>query len=152
MNIKKIKSIANKYANKYSTRNPFELADYLNIKVFFVPLGNIDGFYKYMKRHKCIFLNSDCEDRDFQKFVMAHELGHALLHPKENFCYIENFTNLKVIQAEIEANHFAAQFLIPDEAIYEIYRSNNVTLRQLSRILGYSERIITLRFEKSGLY
>lgn len=149
LNVKEIKRLVNKYANKYSTRNPYELAEYLNIEVFFVPLGNICGFYKYMKRHKCIFINSDIEDKDFQKFVMAHELGHALLHPKENFCYMENFTNLKTISAERDANQFAAQLLIPDEIIYE---ASDLTLEQLSRLLGYSEKLISLRFAVCGLY
>lgn len=151
MDVKKIKSITDRLARKYSTRNPFELAEYLNIRVFFAPLGNIDGFYKYMKRHRCIFINSSIEDKDFQKFVMAHELGHALLHPRENFCYIENFTNLKASRAELEANQFAAQLLIPDEAIYEAFDNHDITISQLSRILGYSEKIIMLRFRNCGL-
>lgn len=152
LDIKKIKKLANKYAEKFSTRNPFEIADCLNINVFFAPLGNISGFYMYMKRHKCIYINSDIDDTDFQKFVMAHELGHALMHPRENFCYIENFTNLKTIMAEVEANQFAAQLLIPDDLVYEVCKDTDMTFSKLSRLLGYSEKIVMLRFESCGLY
>ena len=152
LDIKKIKRLVNKYTRKYSTNDPYTLAGYLNIKVFFVPLGNIPGFYKYMKRHKCIFINSTIEDKHFQKFVMAHELGHALMHPKENFYYLENFTNLKVVSAEAEANHFAAQLLIPDEQVYAAFDNEVMTLNHLARVLGYNEKLIRLRFESSGLY
>ena len=100
-----------------------------------------------MKRHKCIFINNSIEDREFQKFVMAHELGHALLHPKENFCYMENFTYLKVVRTEVEANHFAAQLLLPDELIENVFDEESMTLSQLSRVLGYSEKIIELRLQ-----
>ena len=151
MNTKEIKSITDRLAHKYSTRNPFELAEYLNIRIFFVPLGDIAGFYTYIKKHKCIFINSSIEDKEFQKFVMAHELGHAIMHSHENICYIENFTKLKSYRAEIEANQFAAQLLIPDESVYKYLGDTSITLSQLSRLLGYSEKIIMLRFQNCGL-
>lgn len=149
MDIAKIKKLVNKYTKKYSTNNPYELADYLNIRTFIVPLGDLPGCYKYLKRHKCIFLNSDIEDEGFKRFVMAHELGHAIMHPKENCYYIENYTYLKSITSELEANQFAAQLLIPDDVIYE---NSDLTIQQLSRLLGYSEKITMLRFETCGLY
>lgn len=37
---------------KYSTRNPFELCDYLHIKVFFEDLGNINGFFQHAPKVK----------------------------------------------------------------------------------------------------
>lgn len=143
MNKQIIKKMANKYSAKYSTRNPFELAEYLNIRVFQVPLGNLSGFYKYMKKHKCIFINSDIEDLGLKRFVMAHELGHALLHTKDNCYFMDNKTFMNTSKIEIEANMFACELLISDCTIHE---NKNLTLKQFSLLLGYDDDFIKLKF------
>ncbi len=76
--------------------------------------------------------------------VMAHELGHATLHRKNNCYFIKNKTLLLNSRPEREANLFAAELLIPDEIISENY---NYTVSQLSRLLGYDEKLIELRLE-----
>lgn len=79
---------------------------------------------------------------------MSHELGHAVMHRKLNCYFIRNKTLLLNSKIETEANLFAAELLIPDEVIIE---NRNMTVGQLSRLLGYEENIINLRlssFEK----
>ena len=141
MNRAEIRKIANRYARKYDTRSPFVLADALGIEVFRVPLGGISGFYRYMKRHRCIYLNAELEERQAQ-LVMAHELGHALLHTKESTYFMEFHTALKVSRYELEANLFAAELLISDEFLAEY---SGFTVSQMARMLGYSEKLVKLR-------
>ncbi|WMC91215.1 ImmA/IrrE family metallo-endopeptidase [Kineothrix sp. MB12-C1] len=75
---------------------------------------------------------------------MAHELGHAVLHRKNNCYFIRNKTLLLNSKVEKEANLFAAELLIPNEIIFENY---NYTVSQFSKILGYDEQLVELRLE-----
>lgn len=75
---------------------------------------------------------------------MAHELGHAVLHRKENCYFIRNKTLLLNSKNEIEANKFAMELLIPDEILEE---NREFTIEQLSRMLGYHEKLIELRLK-----
>lgn len=97
----------------------------------------------YLKRHKCIFLNDNLEEHEM-KLVMAHELGHAILHPRENCYFIRNKTLLLNSKNEIEANKFAMELLISDEVLEE---NREFTIEQLCRILGYHEKLIKLRLQ-----
>ena len=73
--------------------------------------------------------------------VMAHELGHAILHRKQNCYFIRNKTLLLNSKTELEANMFAAELLIRDDVILE---HPEYTTSQLSRLLGYEERLVEL--------
>ena len=75
---------------------------------------------------------------------MAHELGHAILHRKENCYFIRNKTLLLNSKKEIEANRFAMELLVPDSFLEE-YR--DFTIDQISRITGYHQNLIQLRIE-----
>lgn len=90
-----IKQIVLYHIKKFDTHNPFELADYLNIEYLIGPLGSRCGCYMYLKRHRCIFLNENLSDTEMQ-LVMSHELGHAILHRKQNCYFIRNKTLLSV--------------------------------------------------------
>ncbi len=78
------------------------------------------------------------------KMVMAHELGHAILHTKQNCYFIRNKTLLLNSKIEKEANIFAATLLISEDELSEY---KDYTLKQLSKILGYSEQLIQLRIQ-----
>lgn len=139
---KDIKKLITYYVNKYNTRNPFKIADYLGI---LYQIGNIgcSGCYMFLKNHRYIFINQNLSEPETQ-MVMAHELGHAILHRKENCYFIRNQTLLLNSKNEKEANLFAAELLIPNEIILENY---NFTVNQLSRLLGYDEKLIEIRLE-----
>lgn len=132
------------YTRLCDTNNPFIIADYLNIEVFRCPLGRIAGYYKYLKKHKCIYINSELED-NFSKVVMAHELGHAILHAKENCAFMSRKTLLLTSKIERQANIFAAHLLITDEML-----SNYIgcTQEQFCSCTGYPKELIELRLQK----
>ena len=131
---------------KYNTSDPFELADALNISVFFEELGTINGYYNKPLRMKQIHINQNLNDRD-AKFTCAHELGHAVLHPDASTPFLRSKTFLSVDKLEIEANTFAVNLLIPDETIIEIIDNQNCTLEYMSRMLGYNQKLIELRLK-----
>lgn len=136
-----IKKIALHLIKKYNTQNPFKIADALKIEYIIGPMGQYSGCYLYLKRHRCIFINEDLSENDMH-FVMAHELGHALLHRTENCYFIRNKTFLSTAWIEREANTFAAELLIPDSLIYE---NPDMTKNQLARLAGYNEKIMDFK-------
>ena len=138
---KNIKNIVDYYVKKCGGRNPFDIADYLNVQIQIGQLGAPCGCYMFLKNHRCIFLNENLAENEME-LVMSHELGHAIMHRKLNCYFIRNKTLLLDSKIEKEANLFAAELLIPDSDILE---NKNLTIGQLSRLLGYNEHIINLR-------
>ncbi|MFJ5042195.1 helix-turn-helix domain-containing protein [Streptomyces parvulus] len=67
------------------------------------------------------YFGTDAGDR--QRFTVAHELGHLVLHPARR--------SISAKQAETEAHRFAGAFLIPDEQAREAL-GGNFTLRNLA--------------------
>ena len=139
----KIKRLVAYYAKLCGTSDPFEIASYLKIKVFFVSLGDIAGYYKYMKHNRCIYINSDIEDDAFRRIVMAHELGHAVLHTKENCCFLKNHTFLSVDKIERQADMFAAELLISDSLLFDYA---GYTTDQIAMAEGLIPELIELKF------
>lgn len=138
-----IKKLVSYYVRKYDTRNPFELARYLNVQIQVGDLGGRAGCYMFLKNHKCIFLNENLNENELL-VVMAHELGHAIMHRKENCYFIRNKTFLLTSKNEIEANKFASELLISDEILNE---NKNCTTAQIARLTGYNEYLIKLKLQ-----
>lgn len=141
MKVHDIKRLVAYYVKKYDTRNPFQLAEYLNVEVQIGPLGSRAGCYMFLKNHKCVFLNEDLNERECT-LVMAHELAHSIMHRKENCYFVRNKTLMLTSKIEIEANTFAAELLISDDLIYEY---PGVGKSQIARIAGYDERIMDFK-------
>lgn len=137
---KDIKRIVAYYVRKIGTNDPFKIADHLGV---LYQIGNIncDGCYMFLKNHRYIFLDQNLSELEM-RLVMAHELGHALLHRKKNCYFIRNKTFLSTAWIEMEANTFAAELLIPDSLIYE---NPGMTKKQLARLAGYDERIMEFK-------
>ena len=136
-----VKRLVAYYVKKYETRNPFRLAEYLNVFVHVGPLGSRAGCYMFLKNHKCIFLNEDLNEQE-RMLVMAHELAHSIMHRKENCYFIRNKSLLLTSEIETEANMFAAELLIPDDLIYE---NPEMSKSQIARLAGYDERIMEFK-------
>ena len=96
------------------SRDPMKIAKFANIGIQICSLGEFSGFYRLIKHKKWIFINEDLLDTDMFQVVLAHELGHAFLHRTRDCAFIKNHTLLLTSKIEQEANHFAAELLIPD--------------------------------------
>ena len=134
-----IKNYVAKLIKRYGTSDPFSLAKELNIVVLSVPLGELKGFYMYLKKNRTIFINSDIENIEQRRVVLAHEIGHALLHTKINCYFMQKNTFLNTSKYEIEANRFAAELLIPDELIRE---NPGMTALQIAKLAMVTPELI----------
>lgn len=141
--MKDIKSKVDKLVRFYKTRDPFEMVKGMNAILVYYPLVGVRGFYQYFKRNNIIYIDESLSDFD-KKFVLAHELGHMVLHRKSNAIFMDTRTCLKTSGFEMEADLFAMHLLVSDEDVEEY---KGYTLEQLSRILGYHQKLIELRLK-----
>ena len=88
-------------------------------------LGNIKGIYKKVVTNKFIIINENL-DKFCQKVVLAHELGHAVLHHSKEIQALKDYDLFPRYsnQIEIEANTFAAELLIDDTFDNDEYIEN----------------------------
>lgn len=138
-----IKKKVNQLIRKFGTNNPYDIARELNISVTFEELGSIYGYYNSPLRMKQIHINQNLPEH-LKKFTCAHELGHAIMHPKSNTPFLKNNTFLSVQKMEIEANKFATELLISDDVLAEY---KGFTTGQLARLFGYNEELIRLKLK-----
>lgn len=114
-----IKRIIENLKIKFNTTCPYKLANDLDIILIIEDLGKVMGMYKYIKKNKVIFLNSNLKEEE-RKFVLAHEIGHAILHTKSS-CFFSTTTSINKIKKEYEANLFAAELLIDFKDVDSLY-------------------------------
>lgn len=131
---------------RYNTRDPFLIADYSDIVVIQGNLDDIFGFYKYLQRNKVIFINKRLPAH-IKKVVCAHELGHAILHPRQNCFFIKQYTLFSIDRMEIEANKFASELLIDEVDICPDW-----TTDEISTALNVPKQLVEYKFMSSGLY
>lgn len=137
-----VKDVVKNLVTRYKTSDPFELASHRNIHVIEYNLHQeIKGFYKYDKRNKYIVINSNMESFQ-QRFVCAHELGHAELHSRVNTPFLRESTLYSSSRIEVEANAFAVELLIPDSAISSDYQS---TIFDAAAEYGVPKEVVHLK-------
>lgn len=110
---------------RYGERDPYRLCEAMGITLKYEPMGTFPdackGFFFTKFRKAVISLNSDLPEH-MQRIVLAHELGHAVLHRKvagvsafHDFALFANTSRL-----EYEANIFAADFLLKDDEVLDL--------------------------------
>ncbi len=142
----KAKRLIRYYERMTGSHNPVKFAEYAGIRIAIIPLGEISGNYILIKRKRWIFVNDSIpEDSPLFNVVVAHELGHALLHRKENCAFIKSRTLLLTSGIEREANMFAAHLLITDDLLTE-YKER--TQEDFCRCTGYPKDLLELRLKQ----
>lgn len=99
----------------YGTNDIYELYDNLEIKIIKLDTDNIllrknESFYnRNFFNMEVVFIRNDLHE-SYEKFILAHELGHALLHTN---MYQAAFNKdlLNIGKLEKQANYFAFKLL-----------------------------------------
>lgn len=138
-----IKKKVDELTRKHKTNCPFEIAQSKGILVQYADLGETLGFYFQSNRMQFININHVLQQHE-QKLVCAHELGHAMLHPKANTPFMKKNTFFSVDRLEVEANRFAVELLMSDEALYE-YKDSSLTLQEIAALYGVPDDIAHLK-------
>ena len=138
-----LQAMIQKLVRQAGTRDPFEIARQKHIIITEEPLGSIRGYYSRSHRQPVIHINSALSESQ-RRFTCAHELGHALLHPKANTPFLHSRTLFSVNRYEIEANRFAVWLLISDEDLAEY---PDRTIPQLAQIFGVTPALMVHRLK-----
>lgn len=112
-----IYSFVKKLQKKFRTKDPFEIAEACNINIRYRDFNELKGMYTVIQRCPYIFLNNSL-DEYMEKVVLFHELGHHFLHRHQAVsAFKEHGLYDMSSKLEIEANIFAANFIISDEDV-----------------------------------
>lgn len=117
---------------KYKTNCPFQLAERLNISIWFCDLGkHTRGVYYRKLRRRFIAIHIDLDD-SWKRFVCAHELAHDRLHPGVSRFWLDEQSLFNAGKFERQANKFAVRLLTAGdsprrgESISEFLQRNDV--------------------------
>lgn len=118
--MRKIINIALDYKKRFTSIE--RLIDFLDVKIVYIHLETL----KACTVKNIIFLSYDVQDYE-KDFIIAHELGHIILHDEQirHFSKIETF---KGSREETQANLFATVFLG--------YKYNDVYTNDIQRIVN----------------
>ncbi len=132
------KGLHNMIGDALEIVEPEIIAKNLNISLKEADLSslwdNVSGFIKYENDTFTIVLSvSDHYNR--KRFTLAHEIGHYFLHQailKKEWVYIDTRESMMFrwgvySQEEQEANMFAAEYLMPEDRVKELYQKYWVT-------------------------
>lgn len=141
------KDKANNLVKKHKTNNPYELAYFLNINVVEWDLHpDILGFYKYEQNNKWIILNNNASERE-KEITCCHELGHAIMHTRDNTPHLRRNTLFSIEKMELEANLFAVELLVSDKKWYSLTKEYQ-SMATISHATGISEDLLILKHQK----
>lgn len=107
---KNIKLRVKNLVRKMGTASPLQIADMIRIPIVYAELPKgIRGYLTRPLRRKVIVLNDKLDEREVP-IVVAHELGHALMHGAAGTFHADtvNYCNAR---SEYEANMFALYLL-----------------------------------------
>ena len=125
MSIKAInaaRSLAKKY-NLVPPVNVEALIKDMGITLEDTPLESMSGFAYQKEGNRVIGVNKG-DGAARKKFTMAHELGHMIVHTRDDVTFDKNFVYFRdsrsstgLLPKEVEANAFAAELLMPAERL-----------------------------------
>ena len=119
---------ANRLIERTGTRNPREICRQMGVCLYDTNLKNqLKGLYFTMYRQKVIVIDGN-ETEEMQNMLIAHELGHSILHrhspsPKGYHLFETDETNIE----EREANLFAAELLLEKDTVMGLLRDYSVS-------------------------
>ena len=124
--------------NKHIEKDPFRLCNEMGILLIPQSLGTdedaIKGYYLESNRIKSITVNADLPVV-IQKIIVAHELGHAVLHGKS---IIREFHQVALFdessEKEKDANLFAAELLMDDQDVFETLNDDTTFFTAAARL------------------
>lgn len=122
----RIAALCEELIEKHGTRNPFDLAEEMGIHFRFCPeFSSLKGMYKIILEERFIFINGNLSRREARE-VMAHEIGHDVLHREMARSSIvqDHFLLDMRLKPEYEANAFAAHLLYEDRAVMELLKEH----------------------------
>lgn len=129
----------------YETDDVYELCDCLGISIVQKELNGAGSFFlRNQNNDEFIFIDNSITGTR-KREIIAHELGHAILHVDLNVAYYKS-SLLLGSKLEKQANIFASELLLKsicdDNCIYD-----GMTYRDLASCLEVSETFVKNKFK-----
>jgi len=111
----------------------------------FTQIHKINGHHQF-----CVVLGNDKQSMVRRNFDAAHELGHIILHSK--LSNIKDLSNEEFKELEVEANNFAASFLLPKNDFFaDLVNPTNIeAYLQLKKKWKVSVSAMVMRAKQLG--
>lgn len=134
-----------KLTKRYKTKNPYTICELKNIEILYDDLEpDVRGFYQYYKRKSLIHLNIHLPE-EMQRVVLAHELGHVVMHKGYNCVFLSRHTYMTKNIYEHQANLFSAELLLPNRIPCD-YR--DMSYQQLAAIYQVPVELVIMKWGK----
>lgn len=143
-------------AKDFST-NLEQISDALEVKVIEHSFSdNISGVF--FKKDGKLFLGVNSNHHEHRRrFTIAHEIGHYILHSAEVLHYDKSDPDKIYLRAdnvlgldEVEANHFAAELLLPEKLLLKCIENNILSIKDLAERFNVSEDTMRYRLTNLG--
>lgn len=150
INYETIRRTADRTVKKLKTSDVYKICKELDINITMFSIGKpetaVKGFYTEINRIKMITVNSDLPD-EIQRVVIAHELGHSILkHRSEGIRRFHEYTLFDDTDIlEYEANIFAAELMLSDDAVLEVLNADT-SFFAAAAILNVPPEILDFKF------
>lgn len=127
--------------------NPIEIANKLGLEVYTsTAIGNLSGYYD--DDLKKITVNEN-ESRQRRRFSIAHEIGHAVLqHGSSPRDPSVDYSKLHYSLKEQQANAFAAELVMPQEAVQYMVEHTKKTFEEICETFDVSREAMRIRLQK----
>ncbi|WP_432702257.1 ImmA/IrrE family metallo-endopeptidase [Lysinibacillus sphaericus] len=136
-----VKKVIKQLIKKYSTSNPFKIAQAMGITIVYEDLGSSWGYFSNLYRTFIIHINENLSYEE-QFLTCAHELGHIIQHPEHNMAFLKANTFFLTDKYEIEANVFAVELLFSDN-------DNPITFEEAVNTYGIPEQFLKKFYSKT---
>lgn len=156
-----VEEILKKQENMEFPIDPIKISNYFGLKVKSGEFSDSDISGMINAKTKEIFIASS-EPVTRQRFSVAHELGHYILHyqgkdtmPDEynaelHVSYRDSVSSLGFSHKEMEANYFAACLLMPEHEIKKQW-NNKQDINYVANYFFVSQVALTFRLQFLGL-
>lgn len=142
LNLNDIKKKVRLLREHYPDYTAFELLKHFRVVTHFLDDSLLDcsdkdclpdGCYFKLNDVKFVLINPNVVYEDRNR-VYAHELGHVLFHPDVNTLLVEKLDPVLSDKLEIEADNFAAEFLLDDDVFTKHGTSNKYDIARLEKV------------------
>jgi Zn-dependent peptidase ImmA (M78 family) len=142
--------VANRILRSYGVKSPpvpiEAIAKWLQVRVEKRPNPGWDGSVDTTQNPPVVSINAATAGTR-QRFTLAHELGHALLHPSGKLFRDTTFSS-SGDRLEREANEFAAAILIPMWLLEPIVINKRLKTSELANMFDVSPGAMSIQLEK----
>lgn len=110
---------ARELAVNYGTCCPLELCKLLSVAVIEAPISPLTGYLGQDAYGPYIIVATNLPSF-VKNYIIAHELGHYVMHPRDvGFYWIMKNTLFLIERLELDADTFAVTLLNMSESLYE---------------------------------